>query len=549
MSVDKDVLERAKEWSELDPNETTSAYVKDLLKRVSSENGVGSKAVEELNALFPKKRIEFGTAGLRSTMKPGPVGMNDLVVVQAAQGIATYVLQENSMENGQKICAVIGFDHRRNSSLDLSSLSFALLSALVFKEAGMEVILLDYPENEGFVGTPMVPFTLSRTENAKLGIMITASHNPKQDAGYKVYWRNGCQIRPPVDKGMADSILQNLKPWVDYGALLKTRKEKYSDPCLGLSNAILTKKMVDKYFEAIKSSLVTGQAELLKEEGWEQPKMAYTAMHGIGHTFAVKSYETFGFTPFRAVPSQMKIDPDFPTVPFPNPEEKGALDDAKKFCEDNGLDVILANDPDADRLAVAEKDRQTGAWTVFTGDQIGTMLGCWLYEKVGKPSGKVSRRIGKQQYSSPGILFCPHSIVSLVTTYHFKPVSMCASTVSSKMLAEVAKVEGFHFEDTLTGFKWIGSRAEELSREGKLALFGYEEAIGFCCGDVVFDKDGISKYKYWQPFNGRGDKCFGLTLHYLPTTTTTRCPGRLYRVDILCIFQRHGSQPTFTKLV
>ena len=133
---------------------------------------------------------------------------------------------------------------------------------------------------------------------------------------------------------------------------------------------------------------------------------------------------------------------------------------AKKFAEEKGCDVVLANDPDADRLGVAEKDRATGKWTVFTGDQIGTMLGCWLYEKVGKASGK--------------------------------PVSMCASTVSSKMLAEIARVEGFHFEDTLTGFKWIGSRSEELNREGKFALFGYEEAIGFCCGNVVFDKDGIS---------------------------------------------------------
>jgi phosphomannomutase len=388
--VDKDVLLRAQEWSELDPNETTSAYVKDLLKQASDENESSNKAADELRSLFRDKRIEFGTAGLRSTMKVGPEGMNDLVVVQAAQGIAKYVLKENEMNDGEKICAVIGYDHRKNPELGLSSLSFALHSALVFQEAGMEVILLNYPSNEGYVATPLVPFTLSTTKNAKLGIMITASHNPKQDAGYKVYWRNGCQIRPPVDKGMADSILENLTPWINYGALLEARKEKYSDPCLGLANQELTAKMVEQYFEAIQNRLKTGQAKLLEKEGWAPPKIAYTAMHGIGHNFAEKAYKTFGFAPFQAISSQMRADPEFPTVPFPNPEEKGALDIAKKFCEENGLDMILANDPDADRLAVAEKNKETGEWTVFTGDQIGTMLGCWLYEKVGKPSGKVS---------------------------------------------------------------------------------------------------------------------------------------------------------------
>ena len=221
--------------------------------------------------------------------------------------------------------------------------------------------------------------------------MITASHNPKQDAGYKVYWNDRCQIRSPIDKGIADSILKNLDPWTDYRAAIQQRKKQYaSDPCLGLSSPEQTKDCIDKYFCAMASSgLCTNQAKLLAEKGWEKPTFCYTAMHGIGHPFAVRSFENFGFPPFLAVPSQMNPDPTFPTVPFPNPEEKGAMDIAKAFAEENGCNIVLANDPDADRLAVAERDSASGEWTVFTGDQIGSMLGCWLYETVGKPSGKV----------------------------------------------------------------------------------------------------------------------------------------------------------------
>lgn len=461
MSVDTDVLERAAKWCKLDPNETTAKHVQELLVTLATTDDEASAeaAAEELSSLFPNERIGFGTAGLRSEMKPGPMGMNDLVVIQAAQGIAKYVLQENEAKEGQKLRVVIGYDHREVPSLNLSSLSFAILSALVFREAGFDAMFL-----EGFNFTPLVPYTM-KEKNAAVGIMVTASHNPKKDNGYKVYWNNACQIRPPVDKGIADSILDNLDPWVDYGALLKGRRKEHSeDPCLGLSSRDMTNEMISCYFDAVKNcGLVTGQADLAKvsdKKSWNPPSIAYTAMHGVGLKFAVQSFKTFGFPKFHAVPSQMDPDPTFPTIPFPNPEEKGALDLAKIYAEDNGNDLVIANDPDADRLAVAEKDRETGEWTVFTGDQIGTMLGCWLYETVGKPSGK--------------------------------PVAMCASTVSSKMLSEIARVEGFHFEDTLTGFKWIGSRMEELSREGKLALFSYEEAIGFSCGNVVFDKDGIS---------------------------------------------------------
>jgi phosphomannomutase len=161
--------------------------------------------------------------------------------------------------------------------------------------------------------------------------------------------------------------------------------------------------------------------------------------------------------PFTSVTAQQEPDSTFSTVPFPNPEERGALDLAKECADAHGCNIVLANDPDADRLAVAEK--YNGKWVVFTGDEIGTMLGHWLWQTLGKTSEK--------------------------------PVSMCVSAVSSNMLATIAQKEGFLVEETLTGFKWIGSRGAELAKT-HTHLFGYEEAIGFCCGNVLFDKDGIS---------------------------------------------------------
>lgn len=448
MIVRKESIERAQEWLKWDPNEQTSKHLHELLK---------NEAIDSIAALFPQdgSRIGFGTAGLRSAMQIGPLHMNDLVIIQTAQGISKYCQQKNPSGAKQKV--VIGYDHRENPKLNLSSLSFAILSTLVFEQAGMECVLLD-----GFVHTPLVAFATTKL-NAAVGIMITASHNPKDDAGYKVYWKDGCQIRDPIDKEIAESISNNLAPWADYGAVVEQRKKRSNGdvvPTLGLSNPGITAEMRVSYFEAIqKSGLVTGEAKRMPDS-IRPPGFAYTAMHGIGYPFAAQAFQTFGLPPFKSVPEQQFPDPMFPTVVFPNPEESGALDIAKVFAEDQNCDIVFANDPDADRLAIAERDRGSGEWTVFTGDQIGALLGLRVWETLGKSSEK--------------------------------PVAMCASTVSSKLLAEMARVEGFHFEDTLTGFKNIGTRALALDRSSHRSIFCYEEAIGFCCGDVIFDKDGVS---------------------------------------------------------
>ena len=448
------VICSATEWSKLDPNQTTSTYVQNLIAQADNNDTTTTTASRELDKLFNTKRIEFGTAGLRARMQPGASGMNDLIVIQTAQGLAKYVLDANNNNNTSSSKAVVGYDHRSASKFNLSSKQFAIYTKLVFQEAGIECILLD-----GYVATPILAFAV-RHLTAAVGVMVTASHNPKQDDGYKVYWNDGCQIRPPVDKNIAQSIIkdENLKPWIDYGAKLEQLKsESNGQECYGLSDSMQTKQIEDAYFASIKDSgLVT---DMNNGSTISLPKFAYTAMHGVGTPYAKRSFEVFNLPPFCTVPSQEKPDANFPTVSFPNPEEKGALDEAMAFSIENDCDVVLANDPDADRLGVAEYNKEGGQWTIFTGDQIATLLGCWLWETIGKSSDQ--------------------------------PVAMLASTVSSKMLGAVAQAEGFHFEETLTGFKWIGNRVNTLQEEGYRVLLGYEEAIGFACAGVP-DKDGIS---------------------------------------------------------
>lgn len=445
----------AQDWVNMDPNETTSAHVQSFI----NENNTLA-----LESIFCN-RIAFGTAGLRASMQPGPNSMNDLVVVQTAQGVARACQEEfgkNAKQNRLKV--VIGFDHRAAPQWKLSSQRFALLSALVFQKAELDVFLL-----HGYVATPLVPFAISESDSsATIGIMITASHNPKQDAGYKIYWNNGCQIRTPTDSLISRCILQNLIPWMDYGRALKDRQSHYkqADICCGLSKIPETQALIQSYFKSVKKRLWTNQVEKYQSEH-SPPKFCYTSMHGVGYRFARQIFSEFDFPAFLSVGIQQEPDATFPTVNFPNPEEKGALELAKNYACTKSCDIVLANDPDADRLAVAERDRQTHVWTVFKGDEIGVLLASWLYSI----------------HNNPDTI----------------PV-VCASTVSSRMVAEMARVEGFRFEETLTGFKWIGSKANEL--DGQLVpgqpgkryqcILCYEEAIGFCCGNVIFDKDGIS---------------------------------------------------------
>jgi len=358
--------------------------------------------------------------------------MNDLIVIQASQGLCVYVLAH--IDDARERGAVIGYDHRHNSE------RWARLTAAAFIDKGVKAYLY-----RGLVHTPMVPFGVKRL-NAACGVMITASHNPKHDNGYKVYWENGVQIIGPHDTGISESILANLDPkrWDADSVLM--------DPlCVDR-----TREMVEGYFNHMASLT---QYKALNES--TDIKFVNTSMHGVGHVFVSRSFECFGFKPFIPVKEQQSPDPEFPTVKFPNPEEAGALDLAIRTAEATGATYVLAQDPDADRFSAAER-RIDGTWVMFTGDQLGALFAGRIMEQY-KASGKPLDKL-----------------------------SMVASTVSSKMIEAIAAAEGFKFAECLTGFKYIGNTALALVEQGFEVPFGYEEAIGFMIGSEIRDKDGVA---------------------------------------------------------
>ncbi|CEQ40857.1 SPOSA6832_02532, partial [Sporobolomyces salmonicolor] len=488
-------------------NPTTRAEVQHL---------VDSQDHAELSRRFAH-RIAFGTAGLRGPMQAGPACMNDLTILQASQGLERYAAE--SIHGARERGIVVGHDHRHNSS------EFARLTAGVFRRAGWEVYQL-----KGLVHTPMVPFATKKL-GAALGVMITASHNPAKGKtasfhlvrataykllcchnGYKVYWENAVQIIPPHDTGIATKIDESLE--VDMAAW---------ESQLDASRWDGTEELVEQYMEMASElsshkSLVFSSwiirlhhsAKLISPSLYSTNAstsllFTYTPMHGVGEPFALSALEAFGFKTksVSVVEEQRKPDPDFPTVKFPNPEEKGALDLAMAHADRIGSTIVLANDPDAgeqarceprhirfpltrllhcraDRFCAAEK--VGGKWNVFTGDQLGALLGSWAlarYKETGAPIEKLA---------------------------------MCASTVSSKMLRSMAQKEGFVFRETLTGFKcvvslgqwsadclsvelvnrWIGNEMMKLEQEGFTPVFAYEEAIGFMNGTEIRDKDGVT---------------------------------------------------------
>ncbi|RLN88079.1 hypothetical protein BBJ28_00015457 [Nothophytophthora sp. Chile5] len=436
--TDEQWLATAQQWLDWDVNAGTKALVAAL---------IAARDTSRLRELFGS-RVAFGTAGLRAVMGPGPAAMSDLVVIQTTQGICKYLTRVFG-DQAKRMGVVVGYDHRQQGSLN--SKRFAELTAAVCVHYGIKVFLY-----EGFVATPLVPFCIEQ-KGCAAGVMVTASHNPKADNGYKVYWSNGSQIIPPHDAGIAAEIESNLAPWRIYDDSLEALK--LSHPAL-LEDP--TQELTKCYFELLRARL----CRFPEANASTKLKIAYTAMHGVGHAFTSRSFATFSHQPYVPVQAQLLPDPEFPTVAFPNPEEgKGALKLAMETAEANGARLILANDPDADRLAVAERDPNSkSGWRIFTGNEIGVLLGCWELEQHLRLHPDCDR---KQLY-------------------------LIASTVSSKMLRAVAQAEGLNFEETLTGFKWMGNKTFELREAGKTVLFSFEEAIGFCVGDIVKDKDGVA---------------------------------------------------------
>jgi len=411
------------EWLEWDKNEANRAEISNLLH---------SKDHEKLSKIFAK-RLEFGTAGLRGVMAAGPSRMNDLTVIQVSQGLAKYLL--SCFEDVKSKGIAIGFDARHNSA------RFARLAARSFVSVGIPVKLFS-----NIVPTPFVPFTVCQY-GLKLGIMVTASHNPKEDNGYKVFWDNGAQILSPHDKNIVKHSLENLAPWDDAWNDSVTDSDLVSDPL---------QEIMQLYFGQLRQKCLLDEANAKTAL-----KFTYTPVHGVGAAYVRKAFEELGLRPYIAVEEQINPDPYFSTVIFPNPEENDTLKMALKTASNNQSTIVLANDPDADRLACAEL-QPTGEWKVFTGNELGSLLGWWMWHRAEKNGVDPAKAV------------------------------MIASTVSSKILQTMSKEEGFVFEETLTGFKWMANRSLQLKEQGYHILFAFEEALGYMCGIDVPDKDGVS---------------------------------------------------------
>lgn len=329
------------------------------------------------------------------------------------------------------------------------------------------------------VGTPFVPFGVLHHSTAA-GIMITASHNPKDDNGYKVYWRNGAQIIPPHDAGIAASINDNLRPWHLADGAEPTR------PVFDAAHPNLSdpfEEVTSKYF-ADASRLYCWTRDANQSLTQAACPVTFTAMHGVGAPFTAKAFEVFGLPKYIPTTQQIEADPDFPTVKFPNPEEgKGALALAMAAGDAAGSRLILANDPDADRLAVAEKVGD--AWKPLNGNQIALLLADWAFTNYVARESPTKDQLAK--------------------------TCMIASTVSSAILASMARAHGFNFYSTLTGFKWMGNRARQAVDEGEKFLFAFEVEIGFLVGNQSYDKDGIRTaaifYELYAHLHAAGKTC------------------------------------------
>jgi phosphomannomutase len=393
------------DWIAQDPDPHTRGQATELQRRASAGDRT---AAAELTDAFDG-RLQFGTAGLRGALGPGPNRMNRIVVSQAAAGLAAYLVDQG-MAGGP---VIVGFDARHNSEV------FARDTAEILAGAGFKAIL-----SSGPVPTPVVAFGI-RHLGCVAGVVVTASHNPRHDNGYKVYLGDGSQIVPPADIEIAERIEA-----MSHGPLAGiARADSFS---------VWGPELVEAYLSRLDSLVPAGAPRELR---W-----VYTPLHGVGGRIVAEAIRRTGFAPASVVAQQADPDPDFPTVAFPNPEEPGAIDLALAQARATDADLVIANDPDADRCAVAVP--VDGDWRMLRGDELGALLG-----------DDALRRGVRGTYA--------------------------CSVVSSSLLSTMAMANGQPFVATLTGFKWIG-RVPGLA-------FGYEEAIGYCVDPAaVPDKDGIS---------------------------------------------------------
>ena len=410
----------AKSWHNQDPDAQTKAALGALLESHAAGN---IEAASTLSKLFGD-RLAFGTAGIRGPLQPGPRGMNRVVVGQTTAGLSQYLLEHRSTESGKALRVVVGCDARTNSDV------FAEDTAAIMAGYGLEVIAL--PEE---LPTPVLAFAL-RHLNADAGVMVTASHNPPRDNGYKVYLGgadDGSQIIPPVDSDI-EKLIAGVARSISWADIPRSPEAVIPAP------------------EDIVAQYVAATVASVAPEAPHDPPLSivYTAMHGVGAGTFFETVKSAGFPSLHPVTEQTEPDPTFPTVAFPNPEEGGALDLSIAAAKRHNAALIIAHDPDADRLALALP--RDGRYIPLTGNQVGAILG-WHCAARAHKNG------------ATGVL--------------------ANSLVSSPVLGKIARHFGLDHEETLTGFKYV-SRVPRL-------IFGFEEALGYLVSpDVVRDKDGVS---------------------------------------------------------
>src|ERR687896_1539840 len=395
--------EQARDWLAQDPDPETRTELSALL---ADETGGSRGLADRFGA-----KLEFGTAGLRGELGAGPNRMNRVTVMRAAAGLAEVL--------GAGAAVVIGYDARHGSA------QFAADTAAVVTGAGLTAWLLPGP-----LPTPVLAHAV-RHLGADAGVMVTASHNPARDNGYKVYWGDGAQIVPPLDTRISAAI---------------DAVGRVDELPIGTGWTVLGDDIVEAYLAAL-SRLPLGDDR--------DVAIAYTPLHGVGRDVVLRAFARAGFPPPTVVTEQAAPDPDFPTVAFPNPEEPGAMDLALALGAATGADLVLANDPDADRCAVGVP-LPAGGWRLLTGDEVGGLL-------------------------AEHVLRHTHGPDRLVVT----------TIVSSSLLGKIAAHHGVRFAESLTGFKWI----MKAGSPGDRLVVGYEEALGYSLGGdeglPVHDKDGI----------------------------------------------------------
>lgn len=416
----EDLRETIELWLATDPDPETRAIAQKML--ASADDA-------ELRDHFGQS-LRFGTAGLRGALGPGPNRMNRVNVRRVTAGLAAYVVK--SIPDAALRGVVVAYDGRHKSRV------FAADAVGVLADAGLNVYHFDQVQP-----TPRLAHAVKHL-NAAAGVMVTASHNPPQDNGYKVYWENGALIIPPHEQGISDAIdavsVADLK---EIGA----QPDEVGDRARGHVR-LVGDDVRDAYIAGICGMRVHHETGI---------RIVYTAMHGVGRRLLERVLKRVGHDDIHVVAEQAEPDGDFPTVNFPNPEEPGALDLSLALAARVDADVILANDPDADRLAVGVRDGE-GGYRVLTGNQVGALLGADLLE------------------------YGPSEGDRLVAT----------TVVSSPMLSRIAGELGARYAETLTGLKWVANHAIDHEARGGRFVFGYEEALGYASGTVVRDKDGIS---------------------------------------------------------